>query len=660
MGLLDSFTDPTTMGLLSAGAALADASGPSRMPVSLAQVLGKGVTGGMAGYRQGIADQMQIMQMQQQMRRNAMINNLLGQYTNNGTQGQPPAPQSQPSSEPVSPQAAYSLNYLAGGNAGNEPGQNNDAGMQAASQWLTDQRNAAPQQAQQPPVTPPTQQGGIFGLPRDVALPALLSNDPFGELAKASTSYNAPTDYVKTLKATGIDPAGAIGRQLLQDNLYKQNYIANESMRPGGYMRDPRTGEITQLPTVPEGYTAVRGQDGQFHIVPIAGGTEAIRGSEGAKGLGRADADLTQVYDPISGQMVYQTKGNAIAAANGQPPSSGGAQPAPLRNNNPGALMPGGKLAQYATPEQGLAAMDQNLARYGQQGVSTLAGIIGKWAPPNENNTKAYIADVSNRLGLSPNQKIDLSNPNVRHAIATGIMLHESGPGAVFGAGQPGQTQAAPPAQISKPMAAAAPLGAPQGQVNAQNELSQKWQGLVSQNSQAQVTNSYLQSIKALAPQAATGRFTDKVQYVNALLAPFGKSAMDATTANDLLTKYGNQIVARLGQGGLSTDAARSILQSAYPNAHMTKDAIMEAADNLTAANQMLQAKTRYLAAPANARQPAQYSQREMAFDQYADPRLWQLNNLPATARGAFMQKQPDADQLYQKFQVARQNGWIQ
>lgn len=104
--------------------------------------------------------------------------------------------------------------------------------------------------------------------------------------------------------------------------------------------------------------------------------------------------------------------------------------------------MPGGKMAQYPDMQSGLIALDNNLQSYGKQGVNTLAGVITKWAPPNENNTKAYIADASQRLGLDPNQKIDLSNPLVRHAISTAIALHESGPAAVFG----GSAQPAPQA----------------------------------------------------------------------------------------------------------------------------------------------------------------------------------------------------------------------
>lgn len=109
--------------------------------------------------------------------------------------------------------------------------------------------------------------------------------------------------------------------------------------------------------------------------------------------------------------------------------------PAPLRNNNPGALMPGGKLASFPTPEAGIAALDDNLKRYAAKGVNTLAGVISMWAPPTENNTAAYIADVAQRTGIKPDQPIDLTNAYVRQMIGAAIMVHESGLGAVLGAG---------------------------------------------------------------------------------------------------------------------------------------------------------------------------------------------------------------------------------
>lgn len=117
--------------------------------------------------------------------------------------------------------------------------------------------------------------------------------------------------------------------------------------------------------------------------------------------------------------------------------------PAPIRTNNPGALMPGGKLAEFGSMEEGLSALDKNLKGYKKRGINTLEGVISTWAPPNENDTKAYIAHVARVTGLDPKQPIDLDSPLVRQQLAAGIVQMESGRKAVFG--HSGQT----PGQIS-------------------------------------------------------------------------------------------------------------------------------------------------------------------------------------------------------------------
>jgi hypothetical protein len=207
--------------------------------------------------------------------------------------------------------------------------------------------------------------------------------------------------------------------------------------------------------------------------------------------------------------------------------------------------------------------------------------------------------------------------------------------------------------QVQRSGAGAGPLtpqqrpGTVLGQENAQNEVSKRWQALVTQNQEAQNTKSYLDSIKQLASKAAVGPFSDKLQFTNSLLALVGNErATDATTANNLLDKYSGQIVSRLGgSGGLATDSARAILQSAYPNAHMTKEAIAEAADNISGAQSMIQAKAGLLEQHANARNPAAYTKAEIQFDKNADPRLWQLKNMDAATAQKWLASQPPSVQ---------------
>lgn len=194
--------------------------------------------------------------------------------------------------------------------------------------------------------------------------------------------------------------------------------------------------------------------------------------------------------------------------------------------------------------------------------------------------------------------------------------------------GAPSSAAPAPapaPGAVPAPQGVGAPAGLVQGQLNAQNELSDKYKALQTQAAQAQTTTSYLKEIQTLAAKAAVGPLSDKIQYLNSLLSAVGASerASDAVTANNLIDKYGSQIVSRLGTGSLGTDAARSILQAAYPNSHMTQDAINQASENLIGANEMVKAKLAALAPHGNARDPVGYQQKEQVFDRVSDPALW-------------------------------------
>ena len=128
--------------------------------------------------------------------------------------------------------------------------------------------------------------------------------------------------------------------------------------------------------------------------------------------------------------------------------------------NNPGNLRPVGAstgFQQYASPEQGLAAADNNLKAYGEKhGINTLRGVITRYAPPTDkNDTESYIKTVAQKVGLDPDQKIDLSDPVQRHVISGAMFTVEKGPKNLFKAGQ--QTQAAstqPTAQPSDPLEA--------------------------------------------------------------------------------------------------------------------------------------------------------------------------------------------------------------
>ncbi|MGE7139136.1 hypothetical protein ACQKIE_16035 [Luteibacter sp. NPDC031894] len=123
--------------------------------------------------------------------------------------------------------------------------------------------------------------------------------------------------------------------------------------------------------------------------------------------------------------------------------TAGGDANAPrgVRNNNPGNLIQTdvqweGKTASadpqyesFATPEHGIRALALNAQHMQGQGAQSVSDLITKWAPPNENNTAAYINAVAKQMGVDPNGNIDLQDPATLTAFTQAVVDHENGPG---------------------------------------------------------------------------------------------------------------------------------------------------------------------------------------------------------------------------------------
>ena len=127
---------------------------------------------------------------------------------------------------------------------------------------------------------------------------------------------------------------------------------------------------------------------------------------------------------------------NQVESALGYKPKQSKATDANLGNIRP--VGSNNEFLQTPTREQGIKDIDANLLAYGQKhGINTLRGVISRWAPESENNTKSYVDTVSKRLSLDPDQKIDLTDPAIRHLIGAGIMLQEKGPQSIYKTQQP-------------------------------------------------------------------------------------------------------------------------------------------------------------------------------------------------------------------------------
>lgn len=109
-----------------------------------------------------------------------------------------------------------------------------------------------------------------------------------------------------------------------------------------------------------------------------------------------------------------------------------------IRNNNlgnlrvskdqwEGAVGDDGAFVIFDSPESGVRALAKNLQSYGRQGYDSIEKIINRWAPPNENDTKAYIDSVVAATGIPATQSLDLSDPDTLSSLAQAIGYHETG-----------------------------------------------------------------------------------------------------------------------------------------------------------------------------------------------------------------------------------------
>lgn len=99
-----------------------------------------------------------------------------------------------------------------------------------------------------------------------------------------------------------------------------------------------------------------------------------------------------------------------------------------VRNNNPGniesgptwlGLMPRSQMnpeqaaeprfAVFQDPAHGFRAMGVVLLNYERlHKLSTVRGYITRWAPPNENDTAAYVSHAAQECGVGPDDRYDL------------------------------------------------------------------------------------------------------------------------------------------------------------------------------------------------------------------------------------------------------------
>jgi hypothetical protein len=235
-------------------------------------------------------------------------------------------------------------------------------------------------------------------------------------------------DSVKTNQFYGIDPA-SVTASMNRENAAKGNMLVRNGSTLG---RTNADGSFTPFFTAPDtNHNAnITWQNGSPQAAQIPGLTAGIQGASRAQAQGKASFEPPIQIPRADGTTMTLTRPELDSwNSTGQLPARYSPQGAAnlgasSQITNPGNLRPSGAstgFQNFSSPEEGLAALDKNLQNYGGQGVNTVSTIINKWAPPSENNTAAYISDVSKRLGVSPTQQLDMTSPIVRQQLSSAI-----------------------------------------------------------------------------------------------------------------------------------------------------------------------------------------------------------------------------------------------
>lgn len=86
------------------------------------------------------------------------------------------------------------------------------------------------------------------------------------------------------------------------------------------------------------------------------------------------------------------------------------------------------RFCRFVSHEYGIRALAVLLTTYQDRyGLRTIAAIIGKWAPGNENNTAAYISAVARDTGFTPGEVLDLHTYEDLRPLVAAIIKHELG-----------------------------------------------------------------------------------------------------------------------------------------------------------------------------------------------------------------------------------------
>lgn len=282
--------------------------------------------------------------------------------------------------------------------------------------------------------------GGLLGMwgggqpaPKNMSMADVVSGNP-GFLAGVTAlsmlaNNNGRRSFGQLLGRGGLDALGALGNAgmygLQRDHVAAQDALARaqwEASREDRGLANAISLGNLQLNQQRLGIAQQKAQR-EAAVRDMWGRLMGLPGLTGGSGQG---VDM----DPL--KMPRIPDGPTMPASTLPPKNQRPAGPdgAPLdkaaMTNNPGNVGNfGDQVRVYPTMLDGLKGMRANLLSPAYAKNPTVAAIISRWSPSNENDTSALIKDTAAMMGVDPNQPLNLNDPQTMKGLMQAITVHE-------------------------------------------------------------------------------------------------------------------------------------------------------------------------------------------------------------------------------------------
>lgn len=281
--------------------------------------------------------------------------------------------------------------------------------------------------------------GGLLGMwggqpaPKNMSMADVVSGNP-GFLAGVTAlsmlaNNNGRRSFGQLLGRGGLDALGALGNAgmygLQRDRMTTQDALARAQWEASREDRGLANAISLGNLQLNQQRLGIAQQQAQREAAErdLFGRLMGLPGLTGGSGQG---ADM----DPL--KMPRISDGTTLSAGTLPPKSQRPAGPdgAPLdkaaMTNNPGNVGNfGDQVRVYPNMLEGLKGMRANLLSPAYAKNPTVAGIISRWSPSNENDTSALIKDTAAMMGVDPNQPLNLNDPQTMKSLMMALTVNE-------------------------------------------------------------------------------------------------------------------------------------------------------------------------------------------------------------------------------------------